>query len=122
MAPPSARCAAKRSSRSPGGAGWPPAPPPPAPRGSGSRQWASARPGLRATRRERLDGEDGVRPPVGAGTLRRDEGGLDRFLVSLAELYVRGVPVDWPAAPARRILLPTYAFQRTRFWLDTSRS
>nr|6L3M_A Chain A, Polyketide synthase [Actinosynnema pretiosum subsp. auranticum]6L3M_B Chain B, Polyketide synthase [Actinosynnema pretiosum subsp. auranticum]6L3M_C Chain C, Polyketide synthase [Actinosynnema pretiosum subsp. auranticum]6L3M_D Chain D, Polyketide synthase [Actinosynnema pretiosum subsp. auranticum] len=28
------------------------------------------------------------------GTLRRDEGGLDRFLLSAAELHVRGVPVD----------------------------
>ncbi|UED87991.1 SDR family NAD(P)-dependent oxidoreductase [Streptomyces profundus] len=54
------------------------------------------------------------------GTLRRDSGGWDRFLLSLAELHVTGVPVDWgPAFPAaRRVELPTYAFQRTRYWLD----
>ncbi|MGC0316522.1 type I polyketide synthase [Kitasatospora acidiphila] len=56
---------------------------------------------------------------VVAGTLRRGEGGPARFLTSLAELYVQGVPVSW-AFPesARRIELPTYAFQRTRHWLD----
>ncbi|WP_157252974.1 type I polyketide synthase [Nonomuraea typhae] len=57
---------------------------------------------------------------VVAGTLRRDEGGLDRFLTSLAEVHVRGVPVDWtPSFPgARRVELPTYAFQHRRYWLD----
>ena len=56
------------------------------------------------------------------GSLRREEGGLDRFLASLAEVWVRGVEVDWPAlfagSGARRIGLPSYAFQRERFWLD----
>ncbi len=31
------------------------------------------------------------------GTLRRGEGGLGRFLLSVAEAHVQGVPVDWPA-------------------------
>ncbi|MEK8168995.1 hypothetical protein NKH77_01650 [Streptomyces sp. M19] len=56
------------------------------------------------------------------GTLRRDEGGLDRFLASLAEAYAHGAAVDWPsvyAGSARRVELPTYAFQRARFWLET---
>ncbi|XVQ15867.1 type I polyketide synthase [Spirillospora sp. CA-255316] len=58
---------------------------------------------------------------VVTGSLRRDEGGLRRFLTSLAEVHVRGVPVDWAAAhagaDARRVDLPTYAFQRRRYWL-----
>ncbi|MEU3754678.1 type I polyketide synthase [Streptomyces olivoreticuli] len=58
---------------------------------------------------------------VAVGTLRRDLGGRDRFLTCLAELYVRGVPVDWSRAyagtGARRVALPTYAFQRERYWL-----
>ncbi|MEU1020486.1 SDR family NAD(P)-dependent oxidoreductase, partial [Streptomyces sp. NPDC005898] len=58
------------------------------------------------------------------GSLRRNEGGLDRFLTSLAEAYVQGVPVDWTAAftgtGASRVELPTYAFQRQRYWLETS--
>ncbi|MDQ1537660.1 MAG: hypothetical protein QOE58_2053, partial [Actinomycetota bacterium] len=55
---------------------------------------------------------------VVAGTLRRDEGGLDRFLTSLAEVFVRGVAVDWSTIfeGGRRIDLPTYAFQHDHFW------
>ncbi|WP_308408819.1 SDR family NAD(P)-dependent oxidoreductase [Streptomyces sp. AC627_RSS907] len=54
------------------------------------------------------------------GTLRRDAGGWDRFLLSLAELHVAGVLVDWSVAfpGARRVALPTYAFQHKRYWLD----
>ncbi|WP_214104276.1 type I polyketide synthase [Acrocarpospora catenulata] len=53
-----------------------------------------------------------------SGTLRRDEGGLDRLLVSAAELFVRGVAVDWQAVlpGGRQVDLPTYAFQHQRFW------
>nr|WP_262928363.1 type I polyketide synthase [Streptomyces sp. CBMA29] len=59
------------------------------------------------------------------GTLRRDEGGADRFLTSVAEGWVRGLPgVDWtrllPATDGRRVHLPTYAFQRTRYWLESA--
>ncbi len=63
--------------------------------------------------------------PTGAvvvGSLRRDEGGSERFLRSVSELWVRGVDVDWRAvfagSDAKRIKLPTYAFQRERFWLS----
>ncbi|MEV4383680.1 type I polyketide synthase, partial [Streptosporangium sp. NPDC049644] len=55
---------------------------------------------------------------VVAGTLRRDEGGLDRVLTSAAELFVRGVRVDWQSVltGGRRVDLPTYAFQHQRYW------
>jgi acyl transferase domain-containing protein len=56
---------------------------------------------------------------VVVGSLRRDDGGLDRFLTSVAELHVRGVGPDWsalfPAGPV--VELPTYAFQRQHYWL-----
>ncbi|MDX3232327.1 type I polyketide synthase [Streptomyces sp. ME19-01-6] len=59
---------------------------------------------------------------VVTGTLRRDEGGARRFLASLAELWVRGVEPDWARVfagiGARRVDLPTYAFQRKRYWLN----
>src|ERR1035441_6651127 len=57
-------------------------------------------------------------PPVVTGTLRRDDGGPRRFLTSLAETYVRGVPVSWATAlpGGQRVDLPTYAFQRQRYW------
>ncbi|WP_144070231.1 type I polyketide synthase, partial [Nonomuraea indica] len=57
-----------------------------------------------------------------AATLRRDDGGLDRFLTALGEAYTNGVAVDWRAAydgrPATRVELPTYAFQGRRYWLE----
>ncbi|MBM7769841.1 acyl transferase domain-containing protein/NADPH:quinone reductase-like Zn-dependent oxidoreductase/acyl carrier protein [Actinokineospora baliensis] len=59
---------------------------------------------------------------VAVGTLRRDEGDLARFLLSAAELHVHGGPVDLGAAfdglPVRTVELPTYAFQRQRYWLE----
>ncbi|MFD5557335.1 SDR family NAD(P)-dependent oxidoreductase [Streptomyces sp. NPDC127068] len=60
--------------------------------------------------------------PAVLGTLRRDEGGPDRVLHSVAEAWVHGVPVDWTAHTGPRTLglapLPTYAFDRQRHWLD----
>ncbi|GAA4312796.1 hypothetical protein GCM10023086_33490 [Streptomyces venetus] len=56
------------------------------------------------------------------GSLRRDDGGLDGFLRSAGRLYAHGVPLDWSrmfaGAGARRVELPTYAFQRRSYWLD----
>ena len=42
-----------------------------------------------------------------------------RMLQSLGELWCCGVTIDWTAvhAPARRVPLPTYPFQRKRHWL-----
>ncbi len=61
---------------------------------------------------------------VVTGTLRRNDGGLGRVLASVAEVFVRGVAVDWAGFfegfGVRRVDLPTYAFQRQRFWLESS--
>ncbi|MFF4920712.1 type I polyketide synthase [Kitasatospora sp. NPDC001261] len=58
------------------------------------------------------------RTPAVVGTLRREDGGAGRLLASLAEAYVRGVPVDWAAllGGGTVVDLPTYAFRRDRFW------
>ncbi|MDT0543552.1 type I polyketide synthase [Streptomyces sp. DSM 41529] len=60
---------------------------------------------------------------VATGSLRRDAGGWDRMVLSLATAHMGGVAVDWPAVfadtGARRVELPTYAFQRQRYWLDS---
>ncbi|MEV6087760.1 SDR family NAD(P)-dependent oxidoreductase [Streptomyces parvulus] len=58
------------------------------------------------------------------GSLRRDEGGLARLYRSVAEAFVAGTAVDWRTAspgggPGRWAELPTYAFQRQRYWLNT---
>ena len=52
-------------------------------------------------------------------SLGRDDGGLDRFWLSVAAAHAAGVVVNWRAAfdSGCRVELPTYAFQRRRFWL-----
>ncbi|MCF1592079.1 SDR family NAD(P)-dependent oxidoreductase [Streptomyces muensis] len=61
---------------------------------------------------------------VGVGSLRRDHGGPDRVLAALGEAFVAGAPVDWPVVfeglPVRPVELPTYPFQRERYWLEQS--
>ncbi|MEU7529587.1 SDR family NAD(P)-dependent oxidoreductase [Saccharothrix sp. NPDC042600] len=50
------------------------------------------------------------------GSLRRDEGGLPRFLLSVGEAHTHGVKVRWPHGDAREVRLPGYPFQHERFW------
>ncbi|MFI2511764.1 type I polyketide synthase [Streptomyces sp. NPDC018972] len=56
------------------------------------------------------------------GSLRRDHGGLERFLLSLGEAAVLGVAPDWNTVftgrPPTVVDLPTYPFHRKRYWLD----
>ncbi|MGW1145215.1 acyltransferase domain-containing protein, partial [Streptomyces sp. NPDC002454] len=68
--------------------------------------------------------EDAGREVSTVGTLRRGDGGRDRLLASLTEAWAAGGPVDWstrvPAPPEPAPLhLPTYPFQRERYWLPT---
>ena len=67
--------------------------------------------------------DQGARALV-VGSLQRDADTLRRFLTAAATLHVRGVPVDWSATLAARpslpVDLPTYAFQRDRYWLESS--
>jgi acyl transferase domain-containing protein/thioesterase domain-containing protein/acyl carrier protein len=66
--------------------------------------------------------EDAGREAAAIGSLRRDEGGLDRFWASLGQAWTRGVRVDWEAVfdgtGAERVELPTYAFQHERYWIE----
>ncbi|WP_234344228.1 type I polyketide synthase [Streptomyces sp. NRRL F-5123] len=68
--------------------------------------------------------QEGRNRAVALGSLRRDEGGPARYLLSLAQAHVNGVAVDWSAvfgpdgAQAPGFELPTYAFQRRRYWFD----
>ncbi|HVR05262.1 MAG TPA: type I polyketide synthase, partial [Solirubrobacteraceae bacterium] len=75
-------------------------------------------PGLQETLEHEL--QDGSRGEV-VGSLRRGEGGARRFASALAELWTRGGDVDWATILAGsggvRVGLPTYAFQRRRYWL-----
>ncbi len=63
-------------------------------------------------------GADAVTIP----TLRRDEGGPAQLARAFGQAFTGGVPVDWrpwfeAAAPLRPVELPTYAFERERYWL-----
>ncbi|MFI7136043.1 SDR family NAD(P)-dependent oxidoreductase, partial [Nonomuraea sp. NPDC050153] len=64
-------------------------------------------------------------PGVAVGSLRRGEGGADRFVRSVGEAFVAGVGVDWrtlvPASDKSALVeLPTYAFQHRRYWLESA--
>jgi candicidin polyketide synthase FscB len=63
--------------------------------------------------------ETGLVPGPVVGTLRQDGGGGVQVLTALARAFTAGIPVDWAAVlgGGRRLELPTYAFQRQRYWL-----
>ncbi|MEU5980472.1 beta-ketoacyl synthase N-terminal-like domain-containing protein, partial [Streptomyces sp. NPDC047315] len=64
-------------------------------------------------------------PAATVGSLRRADGGRQRFLTSLAQAHTHGIPVDWaalPGADGNRVELPTYAFDRRRHWLTSTPS
>src|SRR5579875_2715681 len=55
------------------------------------------------------------------GSLRRGESQRRTLLESLAACYERGYALNWAAlqpAPARLLSLPTYPWQRQRYWLE----
>ncbi len=55
--------------------------------------------------------------------LRPNRPDWQQLLESLAELYVRGVDVDWLGfdkdCPRAKVHLPTYPFQRQRYWIES---
>ncbi len=65
-------------------------------------------------------------PAVVAESLRRDHDGAACLTRSLAEAWVGGAPVAWTGAftgmQARTVDLPTYPFQRQRYWYTPPRT
>ena len=55
-------------------------------------------------------------------SLRSHQQDWYQLLESLAQLYVREIQIDWAGFerdyPKRRVLLPTYPFQRQRYWIE----
>ncbi|MEV3860548.1 type I polyketide synthase [Streptomyces sp. NPDC050095] len=84
---------------------------------------ASPHPVLTVGTEQTLDSA-GVEATV-VGTLRRGEGGLAQLYRSAAEAFVAGAAVSWRTAfpeadgdgDGAAVELPTYAFQRQRYWL-----
>ncbi|GAA3986891.1 hypothetical protein GCM10022247_01540 [Allokutzneria multivorans] len=78
-------------------------------------------------------GPDGTLSAMGAdcavGTfapvLRKDRPEPEALLAGVGQVFAAGAPVDWAAVfsgtGARRVDLPTYAFQQQRFWLKPER-
>ncbi|MEU1290708.1 beta-ketoacyl synthase N-terminal-like domain-containing protein, partial [Kitasatospora sp. NPDC005856] len=64
-----------------------------------------------------LAGQSGAEA-VFAPLLRRERDEAGTALTALARLWTAGTAVDWPAVlpGGRRMELPTYAFQRERYW------
>ena len=58
------------------------------------------------------------------GTLRRERGGRSEFAAAAAQAYTHGAAVDWNAVlpDADHVELPTYAFQRRRYWAAPERA
>jgi acyl transferase domain-containing protein len=54
-------------------------------------------------------------------TLAKDQPEIDALLTAAGQLFAHGAAVDWPSVltglGARRVELPTYGFDRQRFWL-----
>ncbi|MFJ3980241.1 type I polyketide synthase, partial [Streptomyces sp. NPDC090021] len=104
--------------------------------GHGAFVEVSAHPVLTAAVQESIAAAADERPgtpgaeAVALGTLRRDEGGLERFHASVAAGYTAGLAVDWTPAfasaagtgsgerPYRHVELPTYPFQHASYWLE----
>ena len=64
---------------------------------------------------------------VVVGSLRREAGGMSELLRNLGVLHCHGFAVDWEKvlgarAGPRLVALPTYAFQRQRYWLEAQRA
>ena len=92
--------------------------------GAGVFVEVSAHPVLTIAVQDTIDAVPGERDRVAVlGSLRRDDGGLDRFVASLGDAFVAGVDVDWGAVlggAGRTVELPGYAFERSRHWLSPS--
>lgn len=57
-------------------------------------------------------------------SLQKECSNWQQLLASLQQLYVRGIDVDWDAFdgdyPRHRVALPTYPFQRQRYWIEAA--
>ncbi|SDD13130.1 thioester reductase domain-containing protein [Actinokineospora iranica] len=66
----------------------------------------------------------GIAPITAVPAVRDVQAEAHDAVAALGGLWSTGVPVDWPAyfagTGARQVDLPTYPFQRERYWLETT--
>lgn len=66
----------------------------------------------------------GTDPDAAVVTMIKDRPAITSVLTAVGSLFAAGVDIDWApmldGARVRRVELPTYAFQRRRFWLGTT--
>ena len=59
------------------------------------------------------------------GSLKKGNGEWQRMSASVQALYTAGVEIDWAGWDAgygrRKVSMPTYRFQRLRYWIDTKK-
>ena len=83
----------------------------------------NAHPALGLWIREAVEETQG-KPATVVAALRRERSEQEVTLTGLAELYAAGVAVNWEALwrgrAARYVSLPTYPWQRRRYWVDES--
>ncbi|MFF2951445.1 type I polyketide synthase [Kitasatospora sp. NPDC057965] len=69
--------------------------------------------------------QESLAETVAVPTLRADRAEAEAFTTALAQLHTHGITLDWDAVfsgtGARRVDLPTYAFQHERYWLESGR-
>ncbi|MFG2051514.1 type I polyketide synthase [Micromonospora sp. NPDC048935] len=77
---------------------------------------------LTAAAQDTLADLPGSGDEVFAATLRRSRPEITTSTEAMARLHTAGEPIDWSAVygkgPSRLVDLPTYAFQRQRYWVD----
>ena len=70
-----------------------------------------------------LGGTMNLPAPLDEQQIGLDSTGWPGLLTVLAQLYLKGVKIDWMGCdrdyPRRRLSLPTYPFQRQRYWFKT---
>lgn len=90
-------------------------------RAAGADVYLEVGPGatLASITKEAFAGE-GVSDILVLSAARRGRPGAAALADALAQLHVRGMPVHWDAlfGTRRQVDLPTYAFQRQRYWMD----
>ncbi|MFC9683114.1 SDR family NAD(P)-dependent oxidoreductase [Streptomyces sp. NPDC056948] len=90
---------------------------------SGVRRFLEVGPdaALAAMTRQCLEQEEATPRSVVTAAARRDHDEAEQFLAFLTRAHTAGADVRWDVLfagrPASRVPLPTYAFQRQRFWL-----